>query len=94
MAFDFDGFRVIDIKNPSKECVEVYFSDGKDNELKITSLVIFETQVKYVITEVYTDHKRVKIFMVDDDDPMVIDFYSEEYQLYEAFFMALYNKTI
>ena len=94
MALDFDLFRVVDIKNPSKDCVQVCFSDGKANELKTTCLVIFETQVKYVITEEYETYKRVKIYIIDDDDPIVIDFHPDEYHLFETFFLALYNKTI
>jgi hypothetical protein len=94
MALDFNLFRVVDIKNPSKDCVEVCFSDGKANELKTTCLVIFETQVKYVITEEHEEYKRVKIYIIDDDDPIVIDFRPEEYHLFETFFLALYNKTI
>ncbi len=94
MALDFDLFRVVDVKNPAKECVQVCFSDGKANDLKSTCLVIFETQVKYIITEEYETHKRVKVFIIDDDDPIVIDFHPEEYHFYETFFMALYNKTI
>lgn len=94
MAFDFDAFRVMEIKNPSKHCTEVFFSDGKENDLKKTSLVIFEQQVKYIITEEYEEHKKVKVYIIDDEDPIVIDFHSEEYSLYEAFFMALYNKNI
>lgn len=94
MAFDFNLFRVVDIKNPSKSCVELHFSDGKENELKNTSLVVFEQQVKYIITEEYAEFKRVKVYIIDDEDPIMIDFYPEEYQLYEAFFMALYNKNI
>jgi len=94
MAFVFDLFRVVDVKNPSKECVELYFSDGKANDLKKTSLVIFETQVKYVITEEYETYKRVKIYIIDNEDPIVIDFHPEEYQFFEALFLALYNKDI
>ena len=94
MAFDFDVFRVVDIKNPSKNCTEVFFSDRKDNNLKRTSLVLFEQQVKYIITEEYEDRKRVKVYIIDDEDPIMIDFYPEEYQFFEAFFMALYNKNI
>lgn len=94
MAFDFNLFNVVDVKNPSNACVELYFSDGKDNELRSTSLVIFEQQVKYIITEEYEEYKRVKVYIIDDEDPIVIDFHPEEYQLYEAFFMALYNKNI
>jgi ASC-1-like (ASCH) protein len=94
MALDFNLFKVIEVKNPSKECVEVRFSDVKANDLKTTSLVIFETQVKYIITEEYETHKRVKVYSIDDDDAIVIDFYPEEYYLFETFFMALYNKTI
>lgn len=94
MAFDFDTFRVMEIKNPSKHCTEVFFSDGKENDLKKTSLVIFEQQVKYIITEEYEEHKKVKVYIIDDEDPIVIDFHPEEYSLYEAFFMALYNKNI
>jgi len=94
MAFDFDLFRVVDIKNPNTHCTEVHFTDGKENDLKETSLVIFEQQVKYIITEQYEDHKRVKVYIIDDEDPIVIDFHSEEYQLYEAFFLALYNRNI
>ncbi len=94
MAVTFDLFRVIEVKNPSKECVEVYFHDGKDHGLKKTSLVIFETQVKYVVTEEYEDYKRVKIYIIDDNDPIIIDFHVDEYSLYETFFLALYNKTI
>lgn len=94
MALDFDLFRVMDVKNPSKHCTEIYFSDCKDNELRKTSLVIFEQQVKYIVTEEYDDYKRVKIFIVDDEDPIVIDFHPEEYQFFESLFMALYNKNI
>lgn len=94
MAFDYDLFRVVDVKNPSNHCTEIYFSDGKDNELRRTTLVIFEQQVKYIITEEYDDHKKVKIYIIDDEDPIVIDFHPEEYQLYEAFFMSMYNKNI
>jgi len=94
MALDFDLFRVVDVKNPSKDCVELHFLDGKDNDLTSTSLVLFEQQVKYIVTEEYKDYKRVKIYIIDDDDPIVIDFHTEEYQLFETFFMALYNKTI
>ncbi len=94
MALHFDTFRVVEIKNPSKECVQVCFSNGKANELKSTCIVIFETQVKYIITEEYETYQRAKIYIIDDDDPIVIDFRPEEYHLYEMFFMALYNKTI
>ncbi|MCX6824840.1 MAG: hypothetical protein NTY80_01330 [candidate division SR1 bacterium] len=95
MALSFDLFKVVDVKNPSKHCTEVFFSDGNQNDLKITSLVIFEQQVKYIITEEYESHKRVKIYIIDDDsDPIVIDFHPDEYELYEAFFLALYNKNI
>jgi len=94
MALNFDLFRVVDIKNPSKECVQICFSDGKANELKNTCLVVFETQVKYIITEEYETYKRVKIFIIDDDDPIVINFHLEEYHLFETLFLALYNKTI
>ncbi len=94
MALDFDLFSVVEVKNPSKHCTEIYFSDRKDNDLKTTSLVIFEQQIKYVITEEYDEYKRVKIFIRDDDDPIVIDFHPEEYNLFEAFFLALYNKNI
>jgi hypothetical protein len=94
MAFDYDLFRVVDIKNPSVHCTEIYFSDGKENDLKKTSLVIFEQQVKYIITEEYVTHKKVKVYIIDDEDPIVIDFHPEEYQFFEAFFLALYNKNI
>ncbi len=94
MALDFNSFRVVDIKNPSKECVQLCFSDGKTNDLKSTCLIIFEQQVKYIITEEYETHKKVKVYIIDDDDPIIVDFYPEEYHLYETFFMALHNKTI
>ncbi|MEI6118470.1 MAG: hypothetical protein WCP92_04480 [bacterium] len=94
MALDFDLFRVIDVKNPSKNCTEIFFSDGKENQMIKTSLVIFEQQVKYVVTEEYETYKRVKIYIIDDDDPIVIDFHPDEYQFFEAFFLALYNKNI
>lgn len=94
MALDFDLFRVVDIKNPSTDCTEVYFSSDKPNELQRTSLVLFEQQIKYVVTEEYEDHKRVKIFIRDDNDPIVIDFHPDEYQFFESFFLSLYNKNI
>lgn len=94
MALSFDTFRVTEVNNPSKHCVEVHFSDAFTAVAKKTSLVIFEQQVKYVITEEHNDHKRVKIFIRDDKDPIVIDFHPDEYHLFETFFMALYNKTI
>ncbi len=94
MALDFDLFRVVDVKNPAKECVQVCFSDGKSNALKETCLIVFEQQVKYIITEQFDDYKRVKIYIIDDDDPIVIDFHPEEYHLFESFFMSLYNKNI
>ncbi|MCX6824167.1 MAG: hypothetical protein NT085_03495 [candidate division SR1 bacterium] len=94
MALDFDLFKVVDVKNPSKNCTEIFFSDGKDNELKRTSLVIFEQQVKYITTEEYETYKRVKIYIIDDDDAIMIDFHPDEYQFFEAFFLALYNKNI
>ena len=95
MALNLDAFKVVDVKNPSKNCTEIYFSDGKENDLKKTSLVLFEQQVKYILTEQYTTHKRVKIYLMDDDgDPIVIDFHPDEYAFFEAFFLALYNKNI
>ena len=94
MALDFDLFNVVDVKNPSKNCTEIFFSDGKENQIRRTSLVIFEQQVKYVVTEEYETYKRVKIYIIDDDDPIVIDFHPDEYQFFEAFFLALYNKNI
>jgi len=94
MAFNFDVFRVVEVKNPSKECVQICFADSKSIELKETCLIIFEQQVKYIITEQFNNYKRVKIYIIDDDDPMVIDFYVEEYHLFESFFMSLYNKNI
>ena len=94
MALDFDLFNVVDVKNPSQHCTEIFFSDGKENDLKKTSLVILEQQVKYIITEEYDTHKRVKIYIIDDEDPIVIDFHSDEYNFFEAFFLALYNKNI
>ncbi len=93
MALTFDNLRVIEIKNTSKECVEVVFSvNQKYGWLQKTNLVLFETQIKYVITEVYDTHKKVKVYIRDDNDPIVIVFYPEEYMLYETFFLALYNK--
>lgn len=94
MALNFDVFKVVDVKNPSKHCTELYFSDGKSDSLQNTSLVIFEQQVKYIVTEEYESHKKVKIYIIDDDAPIVVDFYPEEYHLYESFFMSLYNKNI
>ena len=94
MALSFDLFRVVDIKNPSEQCTEVHFTDDRNGDLKRTSLVIFEQQVKYITTEEYEASKRVKIYIIDDDDPIVIDFHPEEYQLFEALFLALYNKNI
>jgi len=94
MALNFDVFKVVNVKNPSKHCTEIHFSDNKSNSLQKTSLVIFEQQVRYIITEEYTSYKRVKIYIVYDEDPIVIDFHPEEYHLFETFFMALYNKTI
>jgi len=94
MALDFDLFSVIEVKNPSRDCTEIHFSDMKDNSLKKTSLVLFEQQIKYVITEEYEDHKRVKVFIRDDEDPIVIDFHPDEYELFEWFFLSLYNKNI
>ena len=93
MALSFDLFKVVDVKNPSKNCTEIFFSDGKDNDLKRTSLVIFEQQIKYLVTEQYETHKRVKIYIIDDGDPIVIDFHTDEYAFFEAFFLALYNKN-
>ncbi|MFA7298804.1 MAG: hypothetical protein WC010_04130 [Candidatus Absconditabacterales bacterium] len=94
MALDFDLFSVVDVKNPSKYCTEIFFSDGKDNDLKKTSLVIFEQQVKYIITEEYETYKRVKVHIIDDNDPIVIDFHPDEYGFFEAVFLSLYNKNI
>jgi len=94
MALDFNLFRVIDVKNPSKSATEVYFSDGKANDLEKTSLVLFEQQIKYIISEEYETYKRVKVYIIDDDDPIIVDFYPEEYHLFEMFFMSLYNKNI
>ncbi len=94
MALDFDLFRVVDVKNPSKHCTEVYFSNSKQGELKKTSLVVFEQQIKYVMTEEYEDHKRVKIFIRDDQYPILIEFHPDEYHLFESFFLSLYNKNI
>jgi hypothetical protein len=94
MAFDLDVFKVVDVKNPSVNCTEIFFSDGKDNDLKRTSLVVFEQQVKYIITEQYEDHKKIKIYIIDDEDPIMIDFYPEEYPFFEALFLSLYNKNI
>ena len=94
MALHFDTFRVIDVKNPSKHCTELCFSDGNNANLKSTSLILFEQQIKYVITEEFDSYKRTKIFVRDDDDPIIVDFHPEEYQLYEALFLSLYNKNI
>ncbi len=94
MALNFDIFNVVEVKNPSRECIEIFFSDTTGSDLKRTSLVIFEPQIKYVVTEEYKNHKRVKIFIRDDEDPIVIDFHQEEYELFEAFFLSLYNKNI
>jgi len=94
MALNFDVFKVVDVKNPSKNCTEIFFSDSKENNLKRTSLVVFEQQVKYIITEEYETHKKVKIYIIDDEDPIMIDFHVEEYPFLEAFFMSLYNKNI
>ena len=94
MAFDYDVFKVADVRNPSTNCTEIDFTDGKENELKGISLVIFEQQVKYIITEEYNTHKKVKIYIIDDEDPIIIDFHPEEYHFFEALFLALYNKDI
>ncbi|MEI7919997.1 MAG: hypothetical protein WCH65_07770 [bacterium] len=94
MALDFDLFRVVEVKNPSKSATEIYFSDGKANDLKKTSMILFEQQIKYIVSEEYETYKRVKVFIIDDDDPIVIDFYPEEYPLFEAFFMSLYNTDV
>jgi len=94
MALNFDVFKIVEVKNPSKDCTELFFSNKKAGKIQNTSLVIFEQQVKYIVTEKYETHKKVKIYIRDDDAPIIVDFYPEEYHLYESFFMSLYNKNI
>ena len=94
MSLNFNLLTVVDIKNPNKNSTEIYFIDSRDIELKTKSLVVFEPQVKYVITEEYATHKMMKIYILDDEAPIVIDFHPEEYHHYESFFLALYNKNI
>lgn len=94
MTLSFDLFKVVDVKNPSEHCTEVYFSDDKNSDLKRRSLVIFEQQVKYITTEEYETNKRVKIYIIDDKEPILIDFHQEEYKFFEALFSAIYNKNI
>ena len=94
MSLNFNLLTVVDIKNPNKNCTEIYFEDPRDIELKTKSLVIFEPQVKYVISEEYATYKRIKIYILDDEAPIVIDFHPEEYKHFESFFLALYNKNI
>ena len=94
MALSFDTFRVAEVKNPNKNCVKVVFYEAVPNTSKKTSLIIFEQQIKYVVTEEDWDRKRVKVFIRDDQDPIMIDFHPDEYNLFETFFLALYNKDI
>ncbi len=94
MALDFDFFRVREVTNPSLDCVQINFQHIDDPVIKRKSLVLFESQIKYIVTEEMEDRKRVKVFVRDDSDPMIIDFHPEEYEQYEGMFLALYNKNV
>jgi len=87
----FEWYKVVEVINPSRECVQLVFESVENTDLKRKAFIIFEPQLKYIIIDDHVNFKRLKLFFNWDEKEVRIDFTSENYELLDKFVKWVYN---
>ena len=92
MALNFDGYEISQIINPNLRCTEILLTTTQDPDVQKKTLILFEKQIKYIEIEEHQKFKRVKIYIIDENEAMNLDFTQEKAELFELFLRSLYNR--
>jgi len=92
MALDFDGFKLNQIINPNMHCTQIIFSAVDNPDIHTKSLILFDSQIKYIQINQHQKFTRVKIYVKWDDESIDIDFSQEQKEMYDLFLKSVYNK--
>lgn len=92
MAINLDGYALVGIVNPNLQCTQINFMSQGNQEVSQKAVILFDQQIKYIEVEAHEAFRRVKVWVLEEQEPISIDFPGEEVELYDLFLKSLYNK--
>ncbi len=88
---EFDNFKVIEVKNPSPNCVHIFFENENNPDIKKKQFILFEQQIKYIIINEHKNFTKIKIYTRWDNKEIVIKFLQDNKELLNKFLKSVFN---
>jgi hypothetical protein len=63
MAINFDDCALVGIVNPNTHCTQINYISRDDLDIPQKSLILFDSQIKYIEIEEHVSFKGVKIYV-------------------------------